>query len=159
MGHPVSGFMNCGQSITCEWRTSIDLKILRHQLINDQKKYQSVPISNNRTNLVTVSVYNAHDWTKNKHFDGQKPALCFLPTNLTMGESEESLSNRPRDVESSFLNFDGFSTTANTSSLQRIYKEAVRFNESFLMPSPIYSGMIKGGSFVLSLYFLFFLIL
>jgi hypothetical protein len=145
MGHPVSGFMDCGQSISCEWQSTTDIGQLKHHFTEHQKKFESTLTSNNHTNTVTLTVYNIHEWSSNKNFDRKKPALCYLPTNLTMGESEESYSNRPKNVESTFVNYDGYSTTSNSSSLQRSYKEAVRFNESSLMPSPIFSGMIKGN--------------
>jgi len=67
-----------------------------------------------------------------------------------MSESEESFSSRKKHIESSFIIYNGYSITSNTSSLQRIYKEAVKFNESFLMPPPILSSMIKDATLIAS---------
>lgn len=88
MGHPFNGFIDCGQSMSCEWSSSLNMGILRNHFMEHQKKFESTSTSNNQTKMVTVSVYNLHEWIMNSHFDKTKPALCFLPTNLTMGESE-----------------------------------------------------------------------
>ena len=142
MGHPVNGQQTCGNSrFQCLWRSHSDLSQLRKWLDKDASRVTDNVIT------TTVSVYNIHNWIgKGK----SSPDLCSLNTTLTLAESEESRKHRTRRTEKAFLSYDGYSTTENTSSLQRAYTDIVELNASQLLPTQPFSTLIKGASFTAS---------
>ena len=143
MGHPVNGLQTCDDSrLQCLWRSDNDLSKLRAWLDKDMS---STNIDAVRT--TTVSVYNIHNWIGKGE---STPNLCLLNTTLTLAESEESRKHRTIRTEKAFLSYDGYSTTENTSSLQRAYTDIVEFNPSQLLPSRPFSTLIKGASFTAS---------
>jgi hypothetical protein len=102
-------------SINCEWTFSDHIKNLKHRSIQDR-----IHSNKMNDNLITVSAYNVHSWWERSrdHF----PAVCELKTNLTLVESEESFTRYAGNLfDPTFKNFDGFSTTHPSSSLQRVY--------------------------------------
>lgn len=142
-GHPREGYQSC--DIRCYWHHSPSIQNLSQTLESDQLGAHHKDLYSKSINITTVSVYNIHEW---KHHD--HPALCMLPTDLTMAESEESKKHRSRREDSSFQNYDGHSTTHSSSTLQRSYKEAVNFHESQLFPIVPYNKSILGASFLAS---------
>lgn len=141
-GHPREGYQNCGD-IKCFWQHSSSI-----QNLSDMFKKDQMEVHNDLfriRNITTVSVYNIHEW---KHHD--HPAICLLPTALNMAESEESKRHRSRREDASFQNYDGYSLTHASSSLQRSYKEAFNFHESQLFPILPFNVSIPGVSFLAS---------
>ena len=143
MGHPVNGPQTCGNNKlqTCLWRSDNDLSKLRVWFDKD------ISSTTDDMTTTTVSVYNIHNWIGKGEIS---PDLCSLNTTLTLAESEESRKHRSRRTEKAFLSYDGYSTTENTSSLQRAYTDIVDLNPTQLLPAQPFSTLIKGASFTAS---------
>jgi hypothetical protein len=96
---------------------------------------------------ITVSLYNIHYlWEKMRD---TKPSYCELNTDLMMAESEETKVRYAQLFDASFKNFDGFSTTHTSSSVPRVYIEAV-LNDSHFLPINNFSSLVKAASYVAS---------
>lgn len=151
-GKGYNGYQDCPTlpNMHCHWTWSDHLRQLRRSLIDDrknaQKRHDSMNIVAN--NSVSIAVYNIHTlWEKKReHF----PAVCELRTNLSIVESEESRVRYAALFNPSFKNFDGYSTTHPSSSIQRIYMESYLNESEFLSPLKPFSKLIKGASYVAS---------
>jgi hypothetical protein len=99
------------------------------------------------TTTTTLSLYNLHYlWEKRRD---TKPAICDLNTDLTMCESEESKVRFAMLFDQSFKHFDGYSTTAPTADVQRVYVESF-LNASTFLPIKPFSALVKGASYIAS---------
>jgi hypothetical protein len=137
-GKSYEGPQDCGPNLTCEWMFADNLKTLRAGLDAN---------TSIRDDSITVSLYNIHSWWE-RHRD-HRPAICELPSNLTMVESEESRTRYHGLFDPSFKHFDGFSSTHPTAHVQRIYLEAY-LNESEFLPMKPFSSLVKAAAYVAS---------
>jgi hypothetical protein len=136
--------MDCGEHLTCEWMFADSIKALRSGFDHNISLHTNNNAYDNGT--ITVSLYNIHSWWEKQR--DHRPAICELPTNLTMAESEESRTRFP-GFEQSFKNFDGFSTTHPTSHVQRVYLEAY-LNETEFLPAKPFKELVKAAAYVAS---------
>ena len=127
------------ETIECEW--------LYH---DNQSFFKSVlpMVSNMKRNdksTVTVAMFNIHTlWEK---FRLKYPNSCEWPTNLTMATSEESDHRFHHIFNASFHNFDGYSTTHPSSSVQRIYDAA--YMEGFHeQPYVVNTTLLPAASYI-----------
>jgi hypothetical protein len=136
----VEGFQNCGSDLTCEWTSADNLKLLRN-------KY-----TNSTHNELSISVYNIHSWWERQKQHG--PAICDLPTTLTLAESEESKVRYHSLFDPTFKHFDGFSTTHPSSDIQRVYDSVFLNNSQFINDSKMhnFSTLIKAATYVAGTY-------
>lgn len=148
-GESQSGIQNCpNKNMICDWAYSGNITQLvesfNHQILSQSASSQSI----------TVTMYNIHSlWHKLKKF---YPLNCLLKTDLSLACSEESSKHPSHSIlfPKSFPNFDGYSTTHPSSSVQKIYQEAY-LNQSILdyhtmnsMKS--FSQLIKAGTYIAS---------
>lgn len=142
-GESHEGEIDCGPNIQCIWTYSDHIKHLKQNYEQYVETYQA-----EHPNPISLSLYNIHSWWEKTR--DHRPAICELPTNLTMVESEEAKVRYNHLFEPSFKHFDGYSTTHPSSHLQRVYKEAF-LNESFLSKSTkSHSSLVKAASYVAS---------
>lgn len=144
-GSSHEGIYDCSgidSNLHCEWTQSDHAKVLHERLARKQ-------ISFDHTNTsVTLSLYNIHSlWEKMRWVH---PAICELPTNFTMAESEESSVRYKQLFDASFKNFDGLSTTSPTADVQRVYWEAFLYELNVSHPIGNFSSLVKGSSYVAS---------
>jgi Glycosyltransferase family 10 (fucosyltransferase) C-term len=132
-----SGEMNCSH-VHCHWTNSDDISSLCKTLHNDMKSYLSKDIS--------VGVYNIHFWWSKAHRKTHPMRYSKFPTNLSIVESEESRGYHSRRFDTTFPNFDAFSTTNPVSPIQRFYIDA--YMRQFRHKIVLNRDMIPGGSFV-----------
>jgi Glycosyltransferase family 10 (fucosyltransferase) C-term len=149
MGYIVTGPQDCGDKMLCEFRVSRNVSRLRSYMEEDiERSMKSIP-RDDWTSTVTVFATNIHQWLADRK-RRREPVLCELPTNLTFAHSEESFNHRGKNIELSWALFDGYGTTLNTSTVQRMYEDVVQINESKLWPSKPFPELIKGASFLAS---------
>lgn len=145
----IEGYHNCGSDIVCEWTHSSDLKHLRRSFKNSTASSHSAQLSSDdHDKLITVSVYNIHSWLERQRDVG--PAICELPSTLTIAESEESRVRYHKLFDPSFKLFDGFSTTHPSSSIPRVYESAYLNNSQFINDGNLhnFSSLIKAAAYV-----------
>ena len=132
------GDQNCADT-SCDWWQSDNI----HHL---QRKYQIILQNSSVENHVTtVAVYNAHSlWAK---FASRVPLNCAWRTNLTMAISEESSVRYHHLFNSTFPNFDGYSTNSPHSSVQRIHLRAYLQRADFREEMYNFSYLIKAASY------------
>lgn len=137
----VEGFQNCGSDLTCDWTSADNLKSLHNKHINFTNQI-------NQENEVTISVYNIHSWWERQKQHG--PAICDLPTQLTLAESEESKVRYHALFDPTFKHFDGFSTTHPSSNIQRVYDSVFLNNSQFINNEKMhnFSTLIKAATYV-----------
>lgn len=119
-------------NLNCYWTYSDHLKTLRERF--DQMKHDS--------SVITLQLANIHSWWEKQR--SHKPAICELPTNLTMIESEESRVRFNYLFEPSFKWFDGSSTTHPSSSVQRVYVDSYMDDLNVSMPLNNFTSLVKG---------------
>lgn len=145
-----SGDKSCSdKKLKCNWEHSGDFE----QLTASFDRFVHGPQERSENN-VTVAMYNIHSlWRKQKkHY----PPACSMRTDLNLATSEESMKHRSHSelFPKSFPNFDGFSTTSPSSSVQRIYSEAylnesiVNFHTQNSMRQ--FGKLIKAGTYIAS---------
>lgn len=139
-GQSQSGQIPCGKTF-CEWVVNDHIKRLHENLVS------FTPNVIFGAPTITVSLYNIHSWWERTR--DTKPASCELKTNFTMAETEESFVRYSTLFDSSFKNFDGFSSTHPSAAVQRIYKDALFTKEDLLTPNN-FSSLIKGASYIAS---------
>jgi hypothetical protein len=145
-----SGDKSCSdKNLKCNWEHSGDFE----QLTASFNRFAHGPRDSPENNL-TVGMYNIHSlWrTQKKHY----PPTCSMKTDLNLATSEESVKHRSHSelFPKSFPNFDGYSTTSPSSSVQRIYVEAylnesvVNFHTQNSMRT--FNQLIKAGTYIAS---------
>ena len=121
--------MNSSSSaVGCEWHyhdNQSHFKALWHDPVHTERRRRAV---------ATVALYNIHSlWERHRV---RYPMNCAWPTNLTLASSEESHTRFHSLFNASFGNFDGYSTTHPTSSVQRVY-DAAYLDGYRTLPLPI----------------------
>jgi hypothetical protein len=141
-GESFNGVAPCGPTY-CESVIADHVKHLRNNLL-----YLTEHIMFTELPLTTLSLYNIHTlWEKTR---STQPAICELPTNLTMAESEEAWVRYSYLFDPAIKHFDGFSSThPKRSSIQRVYKEAY-LRENELFPIVNFTTLVKGASYIAS---------
>ena len=145
----VEGLHDCGSDIVCEWAYSSDLKHLRRIFKNSTTSSHLAQLfDDDHDKLITVSVYNIHSWLEKQREHG--PAICELPTTLTIAESEESRVRYHKLFDPSFKLFDGFSTTHPSSNITRVYESAYLNTSQFINEGKLhnFSTLIKAAAYV-----------
>ena len=134
----------------CRWFQSDHL----HHL---EKKYRSVMVTASvNYPIVTAAVYNVHSlWSK---YASPVPLNCDWRTNLTLVTSEESTVRYHHLFNTTFKNFDGFSTNHPDSAVQRIHTAALLRPEDFSPTTLNFSSLIKAGSYGITLHYLHFIL-
>lgn len=132
------GDQNCSDT-SCDWWQSDNM----HHL---QKMHDIVMLNNSVENpKITVAVYNAHSlWAK---FASKVPLNCAWRTNLTMAISEESSVRYHHLFNSTFPNFDGFSTNSPYSTVQRVHKGAYLRKADLKEEINNFTYLIKAASY------------
>lgn len=133
-----NGNMNCHRH-NCVWKNSENIDNLIKLFKEDSVKFAPHDIS--------VGMYNIHHWwSKGRRKTHPMPYHLF-PTNLSIVESEESRGfHGTKRFDSTFPNFDAFSTTNPKSPIQRVYIDAyMKYYRPNMLPN---HDMIPGGSFV-----------
>ena len=97
----------------------------------------------------TLSLYNIHTWNTISKFP-HRPATCILNSTLSMAESEESYGRFQRLFDSSFVHYDGNSTTLPTSSVPRVYYGGKFKDNADLKLYKPYQDLIKAAVYVAS---------
>ena len=148
-GSSLSGDQICpNEKMKCNWEYSGNLTHLI-----DSYNTHKIQQQRSDSHAVTVAMYHIHTlWNQQK----QNIPISKLKTDLNLACSEESRKH-PRHsalFAISFRNFDGYSTTHPSSTIQKIYKEAY-LNETILNyhtdnHMKQFDDLIKGGSFVAS---------
>ena len=144
----VKGEQQCGSNFTCDWTHSSSMEELKYMYGNATLLRAANQSDSDKE--IDVSVYNIH-WLQEKtkkHF----PAVCELPTMLTVGESEESKIRNHALFETSFKHYDGYSTTHPDSNIPRAYDSAYLNASQFFNGGALlnFSSLIKAGSYVAS---------
>lgn len=123
----------------CHWFQSDHM----HHL---EMKYRSVMVTTSVDNpIITAAVYNVHSlWSK---YASPVPLNCDWRTNLTLATSEESTVRYHHLFNTTFKNFDGFSTNHPDSAIQRIHTAALLRPEDFSQTMLNFSSLIKAGSY------------
>ena len=148
-GESLAGTQSCpNKNMSCHWEYSGNIT----QLVESFDSQMSLKNASNQS--ITVTMYNIHSlWHKLKKF---YPMNCSLKTDLSIACSEESSKHPSHSIlfPKSFPNFDGYSTTHPSSSVQKIYKEAylnqttLDFHTANSMKS--FPQLIKAGTYIAS---------
>jgi hypothetical protein len=138
------GTYNCdklSKNLHCEWTHAPHMNRLRDSYLTKNIQYTD-------NNTVSVAMYNVHNWLAiSNRFH---PAHCELPTNLTLGESEESSVRYHLQFDKAFRNYDGNSTISPSSTVPRVYHDVFLYELNLTMPLANFSSLIHGGSYVAS---------
>jgi hypothetical protein len=141
----VNGDQYCPSVKKCEWTQTPHLAKL------EDKLHHGIVVNVNGTERkpdrpITVAVFHVHS-LKDK-LNSRYPLNCDWRTNLTLGCSEESGVRYGHLFNSTFPNFDGYSSYHPLSTVQRI-QQAAYFTHSDLRPNPHnFSYLIKAASYV-----------
>lgn len=126
-------------SMRCDWSQSDNL----HYLEQKHKSFISETVSSSP--IVTAAVYNIHSlWRKHA---ARAPLNCAWRTNITLATSEESTVRYHHLFNSSFPNFNGYSTNHPSSAIQRIHVGAFLNPTDFRENMHNFSYLIKAGSY------------
>jgi hypothetical protein len=146
-GSALQGTFDCRENeLSCKLFSS-DCKTTSHTQCLKRKMNDVYSASPPSLSNVVVLLYNIHSWglhTKWPH----SPDNCLLPSHYTIAESEESHGRFQKLFKSSFVHFDGNSTTSPFSTIQRSYFSGL--NASQFLPLKSFKTMISGASFVAS---------
>ena len=143
----VNGNQYCPSVAKCEWTQTPHVQQLKEKFHHGLSSTSSNASSSEESHsLITVAVFHVH--SLKEKLNSRYPLNCDWRTNLTMGCSEESGIRYGHLYNSTFPNFDGYSTYHPMASVQRIQKTAF-FKEEDLRPNPHnFSYLIKAGSYV-----------
>lgn len=126
-------------NMRCDWSQSDNL----HHLEQKHKSFISETGSNSP--IITAAVYNVHSlWRKHA---ARAPLNCAWRTNITLATSEESTIRYHHLFNSTFPNFNGFSTNHPSSAIQRIHVGALLNPSDFRENMHNFSYLIKAGSY------------
>lgn len=144
----VEGEQSCGTDLICEWAHADTLQILRQKYLNSTVHSNGSTVEVENRAVIDVSLYNIHSWWERAKEHG--PAICDLPTTLTLAESEESRVRFHGLFDPTFHLYDGYSTTHPSSSIQRVYESAFLNNSQFINEGKVhnFSSLIKAASYV-----------
>jgi hypothetical protein len=145
-GRPHGGVYDCdklSKNLHCEWTQADRISTLLEKYQRHNLEYHE-----SAKHHVSLALYNIHSWhgISNRFH----PANCELPMNLTMAESEESSVRYHSDFEKAFHHFDGNSTISPSSSVPRVYEDALLYDLNLTQPLLNFSSLVKGGSYVAS---------
>ena len=141
----VNGNQYCPTVAKCEWTQTPHIQQLKEKFHHGLSTTSNSSMEENH-HVVTVAVFHVH--SLKEKLNSRYPLNCDWRTNLTMGCSEESGIRYGHLYNSTFPNFDGYSTYHPLASVQRIQKTAF-FKEDELRPNPHnFSYLIKAGSYV-----------
>ena len=138
-GESRTGLQHCG-NIACDWTHADQIGTLKDRFLESPKHAFGQPTT-------SLAVYNIHSWWERTR--SCEADMCALNTNLTLAESEESKVRYGQLFDCSFKSFDGWSTTHNASSVQRVYIES-NFSREELHEARNFSSLIKAASYVAS---------
>lgn len=140
-GNMFDGDMQCGKELKCIWK-SVD------QIVALAQHHNAFWASNSNPKAKTLSLYNIHSiWERERL---HKPPTCLVNANLTMVESEESVTRYSGLFQPSFYNYDGYSTTHPSAAVQRVYAEAFMQETDFLPNHTSADKLVEGGAYVAS---------
>ena len=144
----VEGEQPCSSDLVCEWAHADTMHILKQKYRNSTANLDGNIINVEDRRVIDVSVYNIHSWWERAKEHG--PAICDLPTTLTLAESEESKVRYHGLFDPTFKFYDGYSTTHPSSSIQRVYESAFLNNSQFINEGKMhpFSNLIKAASYV-----------
>lgn len=125
-------------NIRCEWTQSDDMNYLA-------QKHKSFMSETGLSQKVTAAVYNVHSLAHK--YGSRIPLNCAWRTNITLGTSEESVTRYHHLFNTTFPNFDGYSTNHPSSAVQRIHTGALLNPSDFGEKMHNFSYLIKAASY------------